>query len=220
LHILSAASAIPGCRAPQEADVQVLLLGLALLAGAAAAQEPGKGDELLLSGEIEHGGFGGPEMRVSSVLGSGAVFVGGRGGWIIDHRLIIGGAGYGLASSVHAPSAVQPAAGYYDLQFGYGGLFLEWVVAPRRVWHFSVSSLFGAGGLKYASHDLAPPSTYQTSAVFVWEPALLLELNVVSFMRLDLGASYRLVQGTELAGLGNSDVGGPSGVVALKFGSF
>lgn len=56
--------------------------------------------------------------------------------------------------------------------------------------------------------------------MFVWEPALLLEVNVVSFLRLDPGASYRLVRGVDMTGLGNSDVGGPAGVLALKFGKF
>lgn len=199
--------------------MKVLLLAVAVLAGSASAAEDRPADEVLVSGEIEHGGFGGPEMRFSSVLGSGAVFVGARGGWIINHRFIIGGAGYGLASRIGAPSSAQPGIGRYDLSFGYGGPCFEYVVAPGRLWHLSVLSLFGAGGLQYVSRELAPPSP-RTSAVFVWEPALLLEVNVVSFLRIDLGASYRLVSGAELTGLGNSDVGGPAGVLALKFGKF
>jgi hypothetical protein len=199
--------------------MKILLFAVAVLAGTAAAAGDRPTDEVLLSGEIEHGGFGGPEMRFSSVLGSGAVFVGGRGGWVINHRFIIGGAGYGLASRIGAPSAAQPAVGRYDLSFGYGGVFLEYVLAPRQVWHLSVLSLFGAGGLEYTPYDLAPPSR-RSSAVFVWEPALLLEVNLVSFLRLDLGASYRLVRGADLTGLGNSDVSGPAGILALKFGKF
>jgi hypothetical protein len=159
-------------------------------------------------------------MRFSSVLGSGAVFVGGRGGWIVNHRFILGGAGYGLASRIGAPSGVQPAVGRYDLAFGYGGVFLEYVLAPRELWHLSVLTLFGAGGLEYMSRDSAPPSGHSASAVFVWEPALLVEINLISFLRLDVGASYRLVRGVDLTGVSNSDVGGPSGVLALKFGKF
>ena len=50
---------------------------------------------------------------------------------------------------------------------------------------------------------------------------MTVELNVTSWMRLGAGASYRYVNGADrLVGIGNSDLGGASGMVLLKFGSF
>ncbi|MGZ6143731.1 MAG: hypothetical protein ACXWLM_10345 [Myxococcales bacterium] len=199
---------------------RAILVVAALVAARAAAEEKGPEPEVVVSGNVEHGGYGGPEMRISSVRGEGAVFVGGRGGWIIDHRFVIGGAGYGLASRIGAPDAAQPATGRYDINFGYGGPFIEAIILPRRLWHLSLTSLFAAGGVSYAEHGVQNPGTLSTSTVFVWEPSATLELNVVKFMRVDLGVGWRLVRGVDLTALKNTDVGGFSGVLAFKFGKF
>ncbi len=193
----------------------VLIVAMLGLASAAAAESP----ELLVAGEVEHGGFGGPDLRISSVLGEGATFVGGRGGWIIDHRFIVGGAGYGLASRIAAPAAAQPAIGSYDLSFGYGGPFIEYIIAPERLVHLSLLSLFAAGGIHYTGHGPSTPS-FGSATVFVWEPGVLVEINLLRFLRFDMGANYRLVSGVDLPGLRSSDVDGLSLLFALKFGKF
>lgn len=100
------------------------------------------------------------------------MLVGSRGGWIINHVVVLGGGGYGLVSSVTAPQQAQPALGRYDLSFGYGGVIIEGIILPMRAWHLSV----------------------------VWEPTLSLELNLVSFMRIDVGAGYRVGGGAPRAG--------------------
>jgi hypothetical protein len=56
----------------------------------------------LINGEIESGGFGGPVLKVTSINGENAVMIGGRGGWIINHSLVLGGGGYGLVTEVKA----------------------------------------------------------------------------------------------------------------------
>lgn len=61
---------------------------------------------LIGSGEIENGGFGGPVVKVTSINGESAVFVGGRGGWIINHTFVLGGAGYGLVTNVNAKKLI------------------------------------------------------------------------------------------------------------------
>ncbi len=192
---------------------------VAMVASAAAAQEKRPEPEVIVSGEIESGGYGGPEMKFTSVRGEGAVFLGGRGGWIINHTLVLGGAGYGLVSQIAAPAAAQPAAGpRYDISFGYGGPFIEAIILPHKVWHVSVTSLFAAGDVKYRIHDGGDVGG--NSTVFVWEPSATLELNVVRFMRIDLGASWRLVRGVDRAALRNADVTGFAGLLAFKFGKF
>jgi hypothetical protein len=52
--------------------------------------------ETLFDGEVSHGGFGGPVVKFSEIAGSAGVWVGGRGGWIINlselHTISLGGA--------------------------------------------------------------------------------------------------------------------------------
>jgi hypothetical protein len=199
---------------------RILAAFVALASAAAVAEEEHPEAEVLISGHVDHGGYGGPEMRFTTVRGEGAVLLGGRGGWIIDHTFVIGGAGYGLVNRIAAPDSAQPASGRYDLNFGYGGVFIEGIILPRNLWHLSVASLFGGGGVGYMDHDLHDAQTHATAAVFVWEPSATFEFNVVKFLRIDLGASYRLVRGVDLAGLRNADLSGFSGMLAFKFGRF
>jgi hypothetical protein len=49
-----------------------------------------------------------------------AMMAGGRGGWVINHSLIIGGGGYGITTEVNATEGANRRSGPLDLQFGYG----------------------------------------------------------------------------------------------------
>ena len=46
------------------------------------------------------------------------------------------------------------------------------------------------------------------------------EVNVTSYMRVNLGGSYRFVSGAKLAEITNEDIDGPSASLTLKFRGF
>jgi hypothetical protein len=175
----------------------------------------------LLSGQLTHGGFGGPMMAYTRINGDDALVMGGRGGWLINHRLVIGGGGWGVTNRVSVPAGAIADPKDYQLTFGYGGLWTEYVVAPSRLVHGSVGTLIGAGGLGY--HRFRNGDSHadmESDAVFVLEPTVGAELNLISFMRLALFASYRLVRGVDLAELDGGDLSGFAGGAMLKFGKF
>jgi hypothetical protein len=190
-------------------------------------------EETLLSGGVEHGGFGGPVVKVTRINGQDAVLVGGRGGWIINHTFVIGGGGYGLVTDVR-PS-VPGLLGQDKLMLGYGGLELEFILQSDRVVHLTVPILIGAGAVGYRNGywghgvdlDLGIDNRFDT--FFIVEPGVDLELNVVSFFRINAGLSYRHVSGigvpTDITGsarplASNSDLRGVSWMIGFKFGSF
>ncbi len=178
--------------------------------------------ETLFGNDIRHGGFGGPVIKFGQVNGSGAVWVGGRGGWIInfsnEHAISLGGGGYGLVTEHSVP--VSSISGREELAAaGYGGFITEYTNRTYRLVHFTVTSLIGAGGITTRDHHFNEiddePSTF-----FVFEPGLHAELNFTSFFRIAAGASYRLTSGIDKAGYGDSDFSGLNGVITLKFGAF
>jgi hypothetical protein len=180
---------------------------------------------LLGGGPTDHGGYGGPLVKVSSFDGSGAFFVGGRGGWLINHRLLIGGAGMGQTLNVAAPPESReryPRA--RNLEFGYGGFLLGYHIAPERPVHGFASVLVAGGGLVLSNRDADPDTDadvgHDGDGVFVMEPELAIEANVLRFMRLQLSLSYRIVQDVELAGLDNGDASGVGGGLSFLFGDF
>jgi len=196
----------------------VLFLGFCLISTPATAQKM----ETLLSGDVSHGGFGGPVVKFSSVDGSLGVWVGGRGGWIIgfspEHSLSIGGGGYGLATNHLAPVQDNPFLRKYA-EVGYGGLELEYTNRSYQIAHFTISTLIGAGGVGLRDGDYESIGN-KAEAFFVMEPGLHLELNVTHFFRVATGLSYRFVSGVSRDGFKDGDFSGLNGVLTFKFGSF
>jgi len=177
---------------------------------------PGMGQQkTLVSGDIDHGGYGGPELKLTALNGESELLVGGRGGWIIDHTFIIGGGGYGLTTEV-------PMSDSTLLNFGYGGLALEFIVQSDELIHFTVGTLIGAGGTGLRDRVLDENFTdeFETDPFFVLEPRVTVELNVTDFFRIGAGVSYRYVSGVDKFNLSESELSGISGLIVFKFGAF
>jgi hypothetical protein len=166
--------------------------------------------------EYDNGGFGGALLQMTTILDHSAVLVGGRGGWIIDHRFILGGAGYGLASEIETDTRIDGRE--VSLQMAYGGLWLEYVLRPRKIIHFSVHALFGNGiaGLTFADTE----KEIDHDHFFVIEPGLTMTLNVARFLRIGTGVCYRHVSGLDLAPLHNKDLAAPGWQIFINFGKF
>lgn len=203
-----------------------LVLGAAFPARAdePAADPLSPPDRTLFSGHVRHGGYGAPEVKMSTFTGDAAVFVGAQGGWVIDRHVIVGIAGYGLATR-HTPDlALQNrAAGTSRIELGYGGPRVGYVIEPTHLVHVAVFVLVGAGGLTIGTYDRANGSsvdTHDSTAFPALEPQAEMELNVTKFMRFAIGGSYRYLGDTVKPGLRASDMSGPAGSIALKFGSF
>jgi hypothetical protein len=189
--------------------------------------------------EVDHGGFGAVEYKMSRVDGEYASFVGGKGAWIIDHGFFIGLGGYGMANeNIHVEDdrryAEEP--GLYEdkpqLSFGYGGLLLGYVIGSDRLVHATISTIIGAGGVSKQYKDNNEESDYRDerhdedwesrdgSGCFVLDPTLAVEINVTEWLRPTIGVGYRYVSGTDTQGIRDRDLSGFTISGALKFGSF
>lgn len=175
-------------------------------------------ETLLGNGKVDHGGFGGPVVKFTTIKDNFGVLVGGRGGWIIDHTFVIGGGGYGLANEINGSKTIlgKPML----INFGYGGFEMEYIANWNKLIHTSAYLLLGAGGVGQREKWTGMDWDHNPDVFFVAEPALNVELNLISFMRLNLGASYRLVIGVDDDGLTDKDFSGFSTIMTFKFGSF
>jgi hypothetical protein len=174
--------------------------------------------ETLFSGDVTHGGFGGPVVKLGSVADGTAIWVGGRGGWIIsfdrNNAISLGGGGYGLVTNHR--SSIDPDL--YALA-GYGGFEVEYTNQSYRVVHLTISSLIGGGGLMLRERDFEEVED-DVDSFFVFEPGASLEVNVTHFFRITAGVSYRMTSGIGRFGFSDSDFSGFNGVVSFKFGKF
>ena len=186
-------------------------------------------EETLFSGDVSHGGFGGPVVKFSQVNGVNSVLVGGRGGWVVNHSLVIGGGGYGLVNDIKVPNVYDENGVQANLVFGYGGLELEYIGRPNKLVHYSMYMLVGAGGISNSVYEEDDYEYYddnnhynhiEDDAVWVVEPALNVTLNVTSFFRVSAGAGYRYVGGANLTGTSNSDLSNTTFNLTFRFGKF
>ena len=190
-----------------------ILILTALLTIPVFAQE-----ETLVGGNIEHGGFGGPSVKLTRLNGADAVLVGGIGGWIINHTFVIGGGGYGLVTDIQART--PGPAGERNIDMGYGGLYLEYIGASDKLLHWTADLLIGAGGVAYRNQDSLDGLKRSMQSFFVLEPGVNVNLNVTSFFRIGAGVSYRYIAGLTSTASSNADLRGVNGNLILKFGKF
>jgi hypothetical protein len=175
-------------------------------------------DETLFSGEIESGWYAAPLFKVGQINSESGIFLGGQGGWIINHRLVLGLSGYGLVNEVEIKDAQN-----LKLKFGCGGVFLEYIFSSDKLLHLSLQSIIGAGSVRYdvkKYEDDHDDVNYNDAAFFVLEPGINLLLNVSTNFRIGAGATYRYVSGVEYENLSNSDLSGVSAQILFKFGVF
>lgn len=191
----------------------ILLLILGLASNLILAQE-----ETLFSGDIESGGYGGFFTKIGPINGETGVFMGGQGGWLINHRIGLGAKGYGIVNE--AKIAGSPNT---KLEFGCGGALLEYIISSDKLVHINMHTMIGAGTVRYVIIDYQNPSTginYSDDGFFVLEPGLDLILNVNKKFRIGAGGTYRYVNGVSYEGLSNTDLSGVSAHFILKFGTF
>lgn len=191
--------------------VRILMASTLFLAAIALAEDD---ETLLRSGEIRSGGFGGPMVKFSPVNGQAGVFVGGRGGWLINSVFSIGGGGYGLANRVTAdnPDSVR-------LELGVGGVILEAVFMPKKLVHGTASLLIGGGSINMHRGRHGNDND-EVENFFALEPELNLEINVLRFFRFCPGVSYRWIVGDSRFLDSDWDISGLSGNLMFKFGKF
>lgn len=183
--------------------------------------------------ELHHGGWGGPTAAFTRIMDTDALLTGLRGGWLIDHRLTIGLAGYGLVTDVKSPGydaylaeQQRPVLRPSSFRGGYGGLLIEPVVAYRSSVHLSFPIIIGAGGCGYEVYAPLPddfdPFAYHddAQAFFVVEPGVDLEFNLIKLVRFAVGASYRYTTDIDLPGTPKDAMRGCNVSATVKIGRF
>jgi hypothetical protein len=189
------------------------------------AAENGRHDELqtLFGNHVENGGYGALMFNYSTIGDHDAWLVGCRGGWLIDHKLMIGLGGYGFANDMYFDDVVDGQG--YNLAGGYGGLVIEFILMPRFPVHLSFPLLIGGGGVAYIdpynwNNYNYEWKTFDSDAFFVIEPGVELELNLVKHFRMAFAVTYRHTEDVNLINSDPDVLNGFNFGLTLKFGKF
>ena len=99
----------------------------------AFAQAPAASSGPMKIETIDSGFVIAPEARFTEINGDFATLAGGYGGWVTDHRLLVGGAGYWLANRDD------------DFKMQYFGGLARWTIGGERRLGVSFGGLAGFG---------------------------------------------------------------------------
>jgi len=187
---------------------RILILAAILLLGSTLSysQTQDESVKTLFGGtKLRNSGYIGLQMKATQIDDKLALLLGGRIGWLINRTFTIGLAGYGnVPTREYKFTNENSIMDTGNRHFGYGGLFVEYILNPLEVLHFTGNILIGAGGATYNSKSFYnynddnmsdfnnhkdPWGTY-----LIIEPELSAEVNLTKFMKVGVAASYRFAK--------------------------
>jgi hypothetical protein len=140
---------------------------------------------------------------------------GGYGGHVVGDHFLVGGGGFGLTRLRPLEPARAIEAGPQRDSLGAGGFFGEVFPFPKSVVQPAAGVFVGLGNLSYKVDSTQP---YPTTKLFVVAPQVTVEAKASDSIRFGVGASYRVLQGSDVADRLTRDVDGPSGFAFALFG--
>jgi hypothetical protein len=145
----------------------------------------------LLGHDRGGGGYCSFSTGYSTINNMDAIMFGGRFSWMASHSMGIGMGATGFMNEFHYEPSIDRDV---FLTGGYGGLYIEPIIFPRLPVHLSFPVLLGFGGISFISvdNDFNENFLEDSKAFLLIEPAAEFELNLTRFLRLAVGASYRL----------------------------
>ncbi|MEI6455614.1 MAG: hypothetical protein WCO93_04945 [bacterium] len=190
--------------------------------------------------KIKLGWYVGPTIAWTQFGGKNAVMPGIEGGLILNHYFSIG-----LAGSITANmnnlyfTNVRDTMGA-NFVGGYAGVKMEFTFFPKFPVHFSIPVFIGGGAsaylhqyeYDYASNNYNYDYNYNGhnnywdcevldyNSFFVLEPGLRVEVNLLKFMRLWVGGTYRWAPGYHLMNTPDGFMSNFNFNAGLKFGKF
>jgi hypothetical protein len=108
-------------------------------------------------------------------------------------------------------------------------LLLEYRIYPLKPVNIAFPLLIGGGGAVFStwgpnnwhnSNNDPVDDIYNWDSYFVIEPGVIVGINLLKFLRLDGGITYRLLQGLNLPETGTDMMNGWNAKLSLKFGRF
>jgi hypothetical protein len=168
-----------------------------------------------------YGSFGGGYTVIDD---KDAIVMSARGAWLVGRWLGFGVAGAGFINDFHYDAVLDADV---NLTGGYGGVLIEPIIFPRSPVHLTFPVIAGVGGIAYTSSewvrndwDYTESWVEDTDTYLVFEPGVEIEFNLLKFLRLSGGVSYRYTSPIDLMDTPSDALEGITTSVSLKFGKF
>jgi hypothetical protein len=144
-----------------------------------------------------------PSLTAGKMDGGNAAVFNLRSGVNWQDRFSLGGYVQASINEIMPRSEVLP--GLY-MDYRSAGAYVEYTVSPKRLVHLSFPLYAGYGEVEMDNQSGA--AGLGESNFLLLEPNALLEINLLSRLRLNLGAGYRMVSAMNYRGLNEQDLSG------------
>ena len=188
-----------------------LIITLFLMIGMSLHQTYAQEDmQYIFGGGDKHtsvSAFAGIFNEFSAVDKEFAFSMGGGAALLINRKFFFGGYGMGLTTRHMRSFEVRTGDGTEQVnlytRFGHGGFWLGYIHKPQNAVHWGANLKLGWGGITLNDklpykYDYDPKwKNVNTDYVFVVNPEINVGLNLLKWMRINVGAGYRLVTGVD-----------------------
>jgi len=148
--------------------------------------------------------FGGNGVNFTKVNNQFTVMTGGRGSATFNNHYTIGGGGWGMTKGAEVGSDIDGT--YNFIKIGYGGVDIGYIFPIGEKMNFGVKLLIGGGAI---FKETIPKSDNKGFRLFpVLEPTAYYQISLSKLFRLEIGANYRIIRGTNLPYISDRDLGG------------
>lgn len=186
-------------------------------------------DRTLIPEKFTSGYYAGPTFSVTNFADQVGLFVGGKGGWIVNRKFAIGASAALLVNTIDFNLKVPSQNSgvevdtTLDASLYYGGTELGYIRSPENLFHYSLWLQIGVGLIGFKDYECAScgqKTDLDRDLFLIVEPRIDLNLNVTKMARVSLGMGWRYAYDLELRGVSNQDFYGPIGLLAVRVGRY
>ncbi|WP_111670139.1 hypothetical protein [Algoriphagus litoralis] len=139
-----------------------------------------------------------------------------RAGVVFADKFSLGGF-YSFSVNDFVPDSETTSSTYMD--FRWVGGFLEYTLKAGKKAHLTFPVLVGGAELEL-DQESGSRNQFGEANFLMVEPAVLLELNLLSNLRFHIGGGYRIVGDFSYRNLGPTDLSGFTAQAGIKLGIF
>jgi len=141
--------------------------------------------------ETSYSGFGGPLVGVTQINNELGIIIGGKGGIVFNDQYAFGGIGFGMVNrpGFTGDNLSDNTNAQLQMSYGAGGVFFEYIFSINNLIQFSIPLNIMAGGINI--NDRNTEAEIESSAFFIIEPGINIDLNISKNYTQSLYISYR-----------------------------
>jgi hypothetical protein len=170
--------------------------------------------------ETNLSGYGGFFISGNLIDDDLGIFMGGKGGIVLNNQFGFGGIGYGIINPIEfeGDNLSGKSDALLDKSYGAGGVYFEYILNSDDFIHFSFPVNLMAGGISV--YEVDTETEIESSSFFILEPGACIDFKITDSFTSSLYVSYKYAFGSSLTNIEDEDISGLNIGLVFKFGKY